>query len=95
MFLRTGKLAFPGRDGITTECNKTKMNITEYIKKVGKKKINEDLNIPISTIAKWEKLEKSPRPMTAARLIEYSRGILSWASIYAPYVEAQGGKDEN
>lgn len=65
------------------------MKINDYIKKVGKKIIYSELGIPVSTQEKWETLEKCPRPKTAAILIENSNGLLTWDSIYAPYIEAQ------
>lgn len=87
------KLAFLSKcDGNQALINN--MNINDYIKKTGKAVINRDLGIPISTLSKWQRLQKAPRPLSAARLIEYSDGLLSWSSIYQPYIEKNRAENE-
>ncbi|CAH6911448.1 hypothetical protein VCHA31O73_360022 [Vibrio chagasii] len=62
------------------------MQLPEFIKSIGVNVISEDLGYGKTTVSSWYHLQKAPRPHAAKKLIEYSKGSLTWESIYLPYV---------
>ena len=65
------------------------MNLSEYIERVGVKRIAEKLNVSAVTVYDWKNLVNAPSPENAFVLIEFSNGILDWEAIYKPIAIAR------
>lgn len=66
-----------GRKGISLE---------EYIRIKTITGVAKDINVSKASVSHWVQYYSSPRPVVAAKLIETSNGLLTWASIYQPYI---------
>ena len=64
-----------------------KITLPQFIDSVGAAKVARLLNISVQTVCFWREFHSCPRPETAKKLIEISLGMLSWQSIYEPYVK--------
>jgi len=61
--------------------------LSEYIERKTVAQVSRDLGVDSSTVSQWKALIASPRPHTAYKLIQQTNNLLTWESIYLPYVE--------
>lgn len=64
-----------------------KVTLVQYIQALGAPKVARTLGVEPSTVYYWAQYKSVPAPKTAAKLIEISLGLLSWESIYQPYID--------
>lgn len=61
--------------------------LQQYIEHKGVAVVSRELDADIATVSQWKLFKSAPRPHTAAKLIALTNGLLTWASIYQPYVD--------
>lgn len=71
------------------------MDLNEWLTVMGTSKSAELLKVSTVTICQWKKVETSPKVMMAHKIIKLSNGLVTWESVYAPYVKARTNKDPN
>lgn len=71
------------------------MNLIEWLEAMGNKKVMALLGVSIETIYQWKRGDTSPKVMTAHKIVSSTGGIVTWESVYAPYVEKRTQKDPN
>ena len=54
-----------------------------------------ELGVSATTLHNWKELTHAPSVVNASQLIEFSRGVLSWESIYAPMAIAERLRSKN
>lgn len=64
------------------------MNIQEFLKRVDEGDAAHAAGAKVSTVRKWRQGARVPSRAKAARLIEWSHGLLSFDDIYAPQKKA-------
>lgn len=68
------------------------LTLSDYIKKQGATKLSKDLERPLRTIQNWQYMKRMPEPANAALLIDHANGVLTWESIYKPFVGCKGSE---
>ncbi len=63
------------------------LSLKEYIDHKGVMNVAREVDVEPSTVSHWKALKAVPRPHTAAKLIELNNNLLSWESIYKPFVD--------
>lgn len=63
-----------------------------YIEHKGPAKVAEELGLELMTILHWKNFKHAPKPHSAAKLIELTNGLLTWESIYKPFVDNNNEK---
>lgn len=48
-----------------------------------------ELGVSITTLNNWRELTHAPSFTNSAQLVEFSRGVITWESIYAPMAIAE------
>lgn len=71
---------------------KKSLTLREFIDQIGPNKLAMTLNVSKQTVSLWYNLATAPKPLTAAQIIELSYGLVSWESIYKPYVDMNTGE---
>lgn len=71
------------------------MDLTQWISAMGNKKVIALLGVSIETIYQWKRADTSPKVMMAHKIIKLSNGLVTWESVYAPYVRRRTQKDPN
>ena len=71
------------------------MDLIEWLTLMGTTKVAGLLGVSTVTICQWKKAETSPQVMMADKIIALSNGLVTWESVYAPYVSARKNKDPN
>lgn len=61
------------------------MELCAYITKIGNAKAADLFNKATQTVAAWRRLERVPRPETAAYIVQKTDGVVDWKGIYSPY----------
>lgn len=72
-----------------------KVNLVTYIQGLGAPKVARAIGVEVATVYYWAQYKTCPRPIQAAKLIEISLGLLSWESIYQPYIDHINAVNEN
>lgn len=62
------------------------MNLSDYIKESGVKRVAEIAQVEKATVYNWINLKSIPTPYTAFILILESRGMLNWEGVYEQYL---------
>jgi hypothetical protein len=70
---------------------KKSLTLREFIDQIGPNKLAMTLNVSKQTVSLWYNLQTAPKPLTAGQIIELSYGLVSWESIYKPYVDMNSG----
>jgi len=73
---------------------KKKLTLRQFIDQIGPSKLAMALNVSKQTVSLWYTLTTAPRPLSAAQIIELSYGLVTWESIYKPYVEMNAREKE-
>lgn len=63
-----------------------------YIEHKGAAVVARELDIEIMTVLNWKNFKHAPKPHSAARMIELTNGLLTWESIYKPFVDNNNEK---
>lgn len=63
------------------------LTLPEFIALYGARGLSETLDIKLATVRNWIYFNAIPCPQSAYKLIKYSEGLLTWESIYLPFVE--------
>ncbi len=71
---------------------KKSLTLREFIEQIGPNELAMRLNVSKQTVSFWFNFQTAPKPMTAAQIIELSYGLVSWESIYKPYVDMNTGE---
>lgn len=71
---------------------KKSLNLREFIEQIGMNNLAMKLNVSKQTVSLWYNFKNAPKPFTASQIIELSYGLVTWESIYKPYVEMTAGK---
>lgn len=61
--------------------------LQDYIAHKGVATVAKELGCDTQTVYYWKDLKTAPRPAVASKLIELSGGLLSFESIYGPFVK--------
>lgn len=61
--------------------------LREYIEHKGVHQVAREMGLDAATISQWKNFKAVPRPHNATKLIQLTNGLLTWASIYQPYVD--------
>lgn len=69
-----------------------KITLPQFIDGLGAGKVAGLIGVDPATVRYWRNFVNCPRPESAAKLIELSLGLLSWESIYQPYIDHNKGK---
>ncbi len=69
---------------------KKTLTLREFIEHLGAGKLAMQLNVSRQAVAQWANFKAAPKPATAAEIIELSYGLVTWESIYQPYVNMMG-----
>jgi len=64
-----------------------KFTLTDYIDHKTGAQVARELGIEEQTVYYWKHKRSVPRPHTAAKLINLTGGLLTWESIYQPFVD--------
>ena len=63
------------------------ITLPDFIEKLGSKKIQHTLSVSRQNVDAWRDMVSAPTPVRAMELIAISSGLLTWQSIYEPYVK--------
>lgn len=69
------------------------MNLADYIEQVGAVTIAEATDTTKSNVYAWKRLEGAPKLDRAVILIAFSHNVLSFESIYVPYLREKAKHD--
>lgn len=61
--------------------------LQDYIEHKGGAEVAREMGVDEQTVYYWKNYKNAPRPQAAHRLIQLTNGLLSWASIYQPFVD--------
>lgn len=61
--------------------------LAKYIEHKGIGQVAKDAGVTEAAVSQWKRMVAVPRPELAGLLIEQTNGLLSYESIYAPYVK--------
>ena len=68
------------------------ITIQEYIIHKGCSKVAKELGVEVMTVLNWKNYKSVPKPETASRLVAMTNKVLTWESIYQPYVDFHANK---
>ena len=71
-----------------------RVTLSEYIQDIGIENIAKDLGTSESTVKAWRYFNRVPRIKQAKQLMQHSRGILTWDSIYGPPEQVDSDRAE-
>lgn len=71
---------------------KKSLTLREFITQIGANELAMRLNVSKQTVSFWFTFRTAPKPTTAAQIIELSYGLVTWESIYKPYVNMNTGE---
>jgi hypothetical protein len=63
------------------------MTLESYVERIGPARFAELISVSESTVYAWASLEKCPRPDAAWKIIIASNGLLTFDSIYTPFMK--------
>lgn len=66
--------------------------LQQYIEHKGVHQVAREMGVEAQSVSAWKNFKAVPRPHHGARLIELTNGLLTWASIYQPFVEHNNEK---
>jgi hypothetical protein len=69
-----------------------RITLSEYIQDVGIESVAKDLGTSVSTVKAWRYYNRVPRIKQAKQLMQHSRGVLNWDSIYGPPEEVDSDR---
>ena len=72
--------------------SKKSLTLREFIDHLGPNELAMRLNVSKQAVSTWYTLTSAPKPITAGQIIELSHGLVSWESIYKPYVDFNSGE---
>lgn len=64
-----------------------KLNLAQYIALVGKPVIARYMDVSVTAVESWMKFDCAPSTLNAWKLIERAGGVLTWESVYQPYID--------
>ena len=73
---------------------KRKFTLMDYIDIKGAPTVAAELGVSHASVCNWRRGDFAPSAMHAQKLIEQSNGVLSFDTIFTPYIEAQGKRKE-
>lgn len=63
------------------------LTLPQYIEIKGVPVVAAELGVEAQTVHYWKAFRSAPKPHTAAKLVALTNGLLTFESIYKPYVE--------
>lgn len=61
--------------------------LLSYIHHKGAATVARELGVTEMTVSHWNAYRSAPTPHNAAKLIQLTNGLLTWESIYQPFVD--------
>jgi transposase-like protein len=63
-----------------------------YIEHKGVNQVAREVGVEPTAVSAWKSFKSAPRPHLASLLIEMTNGLLTWESVYQPYVDHNNEK---